>query len=296
MSRVRSLVAAAASAAVVATALALAQGFGVPSVAADPESACEGRNGVLVVVDFAELGGGVRKGCSSDGGIASGLFERAGFPLVRVIEDPSFVCRVSGKPAEDSCADTPGANAYWSLWTADGTTESWSYAQSGVDGLRVKEGGYLAFAWHQGGGRAGPPGVNPTKRTAPSPSPSPTPTAGSGSGSGTKNSGGRGSSATPTAKATESASAGSSASASPTPSESGSPSASDATTSAAAAASSETTSRDLAEIDEITAAPPAADDAAADGDGGFPAWVGIGLAVLVLGAAGAVPIIRRRGH
>jgi hypothetical protein len=32
----------------------------------------------------------------------------------------------------------------------------------------------------------------------------------------------------------------------------------------------------------------------AEAGGGFPAWLGIALAVVVLGAAGAVPILRRR--
>ncbi|GAA3675211.1 hypothetical protein GCM10022237_38450 [Nocardioides ginsengisoli] len=39
---------------------------------------------------------------------------------------------------------------------------------------------------------------------------------------------------------------------------------------------------------------PEPDRAEADNRGGFPAWLGIGLAVVVLGAAGAVPILRRR--
>ena len=138
-----------------ATGLLLAAHAVVPGGAvADPAGSCEGRDGVVVVVDFAELGGGVTKGCSADGGTAAELFRRAGFDLTRVTSSPGFVCRVAGKPADVGCAETPPVDAYWSLWTANGTAESWSYAQSGVDGQRVAEGGYVAFAWHQGGGRA----------------------------------------------------------------------------------------------------------------------------------------------
>ncbi|GAA4803491.1 hypothetical protein ACFQ0K_12070 [Nocardioides caeni] len=283
---------------IAATGLLVAAHTVVPvSAAADPASSCEGRDGVIVVVDFAELGGGVTKGCSADGGTAAELFKRADFGLTRVTSSPSFVCRVSGKPSDAACADTPPVNAYWSLWTADGTAESWSYAQSGVDGQRVAEGGYVAFAWHQGGGRAAAPAVTPSARVAEA---EPTPSTGGGtggSGTGGGKGGGSNGSGGPGPSAGESASPADPSSATPTgePGETGSPSARASASERPTAtddAADESASTELPGIDEIPEGAPAAEPD--DDEGGFPAWVGIGLAVLVLGAAGAVPIIRRR--
>lgn len=269
---------------------ALAGGVGsAPSAAADPMSACAARDGVVVVVDFAELGGGVQKGCSAAGGTASQLFQAAGFPLGRVAVDQSFVCQVSGLPdTATACDDTPPPDAYWSLWTSDGTSGTWGYATRGVDALRVPEGQYVAFAWHQGSGRASAPDVVPTPRTAPKPAPTSSDTRGSGGPPpsdqpATGGSAHPSATATTTAQATMSASATASAKVRPTPS----------TTSARPTPSSS----GPPSIDDIPeASGPETGDVAHtdDGSGPFPTWAVVGLGVGVLGAAGAVPLIRRR--
>ncbi len=146
---------------------------------------CAGSTGVTVVVDFHQLGGGVRQACDADGGgkAASTVFPDSGFPLAYVQRQPGFVCRVSGAPAGDPCVNTPPATAYWSLWWSDGTSGTWTYASVGVGSLKVPDGGYLAFSWQGQEGKAAP-GVAPSPRTAPS-SPSPSPGTGeSGDGDG----------------------------------------------------------------------------------------------------------------
>jgi hypothetical protein len=64
-----------------------------------------------------------------------------------VQRQPGFVCRVSGLPEQDPCVNTPPADAYWSLWWSDGTSDSWTYAATGVDGLEIPDGGSVALVW-----------------------------------------------------------------------------------------------------------------------------------------------------
>ncbi len=270
----------------------------VPEVA-QAAAGCDGRTGIVVVVDYAELGGGVVKGCDPDGGNAANNFTQAGFDLTRATRDPSFVCRVAGKPASDPCVNAAPANAFWSLWWSDGTSGNWVFSTDGVSTLNVPEGGYVAFAWHQGDGRASAPAVVPTPRQAVAPAPSSTkPTKAPAT---KKPNGAKSSKPKPSASVKPSVAA-SSATTTPTEaSTSATPSASTATPSESPSATqvetpSQTTSTGLPSIDEITDGPDttAADASKKDDGGGFPAWLGIGLVVVVLGAAGAVPILRRR--
>lgn len=246
-------------------------------------ASCAGDTGVVVVVDYAELGSGVRKGCDADGGNAASNLTDAGFPLTFASNDPTFVCRVTGVPAADPCTDTPPSNAYWSLWWSDGRTGTWKYASLGVNGLKVPAGGYVAFAWHQGGGRAAPPAVTPTPREpVSSPSPSASTTKGSGAPKGEGRSGG----GSPTGSPSSSASAPSE------PTTTASPSTKPSARAESAPPSTDASSSVPAIGDITEGAPPSADGG--DKGDGFPAWIAVVLAVLVLGAAGAVPLLRRR--
>ncbi|WGX98563.1 hypothetical protein [Nocardioides sp. L-11A] len=293
-----SLRAVAATILVAATAVLLPQG-------AASAAACGGATGITVVVDSNQLGAGISAGCDADGGgSAASNFADAGYRIEysQAAGMSGFVCKVNGNPSNGDCTET---DAYWSLWWSDGRTGTWTYAARGVGSLKVPDGGYLAFAWHQGAGRAAPPGVAPTPRvveTKPTPAPSSgtTGTAGGSGKAGTGNGGKKKPSATKKPTPQPSASA---TSASPSPSAEATPSAtnptatpSDAATSAAPSeAASPGTGTDVPSIDEITDGPEAT-SADADGkdDGGFPAWLGIGLVVVVLGAAAAVPALRRR--
>ena len=129
-----------------------------------PTAAAEkcGPDDVTVVVDYAELGDGIRRGCAEGAGgdVASDIFPNAGFPLEYAARSAGFVCRVTKAPADASCVDAAPATAYWSLWWSDGDSD-WSYATRGPQSLRIPAGGHVAFVWHEGAGSATPPEVSP---------------------------------------------------------------------------------------------------------------------------------------
>lgn len=82
---------------------------------------CEPDTGVTVIVDRNDrLGDGkIRVGCAlgeQESGLAA--LHNAGFASVGVGGGDAFVCRIDGLPtaAEESCAQTPGADRYWSYW------------------------------------------------------------------------------------------------------------------------------------------------------------------------------------
>lgn len=154
----------------VATFAVAAAGVVVPSSA--QASTCSSASGVSVVVDFHQLGGGVRSSCDSGGAgeYADAQFEDAGYTLTYVQNEP-FVCQVEGAP-DRTCPRTPPANAYWSLWWSDGKSGTWQYASVGVTALKVPNGGYVALSW-QGQAAQAKPGVSP-KAHATQPTSSPT--------------------------------------------------------------------------------------------------------------------------
>jgi hypothetical protein len=104
---------------------------------------------VSVVIEFNGLDHEDAKACAEgEGGeSAARLFRDVGLALTSVQRQPGFVCRVSGLPEQDPCVNTPPADAYWSLWWSDGSSDSWSYAATGVDGLEVPDGGSVALVW-----------------------------------------------------------------------------------------------------------------------------------------------------
>jgi hypothetical protein len=142
----------------VAAAATLAVPFAPASAAT-----CGSGAGVSVVVDFHQLGGGVRTACDANGGGegAARLFSANGFSITYVQRQPGFVCRVNGAPSSDPCVNTPPSDAYWSLWWSDGKSGTWRYSTLGVGSLTVPAGGYVALSWQSGSGPA-PPGVKPS--------------------------------------------------------------------------------------------------------------------------------------
>lgn len=288
-------------------ALLVASGGLVSVGLAAPASAagCSGTRGVTVVVDFHELGGGVRQGCAPSGGPASEVTPAAGFTLDYVQRQPSFVCRVAGAPSADPCVNTPAADAYWALYWSDGKSGTWSYATAGAGALEVPDGGYVAFAW-QGSQTKSPPGLRPAPRT-PAPAPEPqgdAPGSGGGTGAGGKGSGGadsggssEGSDGAPSATASPQPSPGAgagkrrprgsegSATASATPSADGQASEpGDSTTGP--------TSDEAGDEPIDSASGPSQDEPG----GGVPGWVTLlVLALLVVAGATASVVRRRRG-
>ncbi|GAA1162066.1 hypothetical protein [Nocardioides aquiterrae] len=276
-----------------AAVLAAAAYAGLPAAPA-AAAGCPTDHGVTVVVDFHQLGGGVQTACVADGGgqTAAQLFPAAGFPLTYVQSQRGFVCRVSGEPADDPCANTPPADAYWALYWSDGETGRWSYATSGAGGQHVPDGGYVAFSW-QGSHDSTPPGASPAPHPGASPSPTHAPTHATPHPS---------SSAPPSAHATEqggspsatpsqapSATESSSGDASPAPGakhrSKPKPRASESPTPTTGASPTASASPSLA---------PASADPADPGAGGLPGWVAPVVILLLFGAAGAVAVVRRR--
>ncbi|WP_110206066.1 hypothetical protein [Nocardioides daejeonensis] len=289
MSRIRRLLGSTAAVLLTAAVGAVLPGsFGHPAAAA----ACTGNTGVTVVVDYGDKGG-IQAGCASGagGGTASTAFTQAGFAISYVDRGPGvgMVCRVAGVPADASCTSAPPADAYWSLWYAGPTSGTWTYATRGVTQLRVPEGSYVAFAWHEGSGNAKPPGVTP-KRSTPAPQPTKKPTpkpTKSASQQPAKPSTTAPSAAESTATPTESTTSAEPTESSSEESASGEPSGS--------AAPSDDTSSDVPTVDEITDGPPEGGtvDGADGGDDGLPLWIPI-VAVVLVGAAGGAVAVRRR--
>lgn len=314
-----------ASVALAAAGVGAVATLGLALVMAPPAAAapCSGTSGVTAVVDFNQLGGGVTAGCAPDGhgDVALRVFDEAGYTQQAHPEMGHFVCRIEGRPAAgEPCAEE---DAFWSLWWSDGESGEWVFSQQGASSLRLRDGWYVAWSWHEGTGKATPPDVVPTSHeepetTEPTSKPTAKPTKkpnGGGDSNGGGNGGdeGRGTDRGDTSGATGPSSTGSTAPTDPTTGATetadGDPigrsgrkgGKSDKQDDGAGAAEetvrpapSSVRSSDLPQIDEITAGPPgAADD---DASGGMSAGTiaAIGAGVLVLGAAGAVPLLRRR--
>lgn len=120
---------------------------GVPATAAPTPPACDG---VLVVVDFAALGG-QQTGCADDFDSGTRALIDAGFVPSR---SGGMICSISGLPT--SCAVT--MDAYWSYWqasrNADGSFGPWTYAALGPDSYQPRRGD--AEGWRFGDGRTPP--------------------------------------------------------------------------------------------------------------------------------------------
>lgn len=175
---------------VAATALAVAATPVLGGVTAAPAQAagCTGAGGVTVVVDGSALpgGGGVDARCVGSGGKADVLFQSAGFTLGYHPGQPGYVCTVNRAPATP-CGDDQRARNYWSLWWSDGSS-GWKYSGVGVKGLKVPDGGYVAWTWENAGSMT-QPRLAAADRSAAAPS---SPSSPSNPGSGSGGSGGSG--------------------------------------------------------------------------------------------------------
>ncbi len=286
-----------------ATAVLLTAVTGVvlPGAAASASAAaaavCPGATGVTVVVDYNEVGGPTRAGCAPDGAgdSASQVFPDAGFSLGYHPRQPGYVCLVTGLPDDRPCLEN---DSFWSLWWSDGTSGEWRFANQGVGGLTVPDGGYLAFSWHEGGGRADPPDFAPTSHQAPvEPSEQPSDTDGEDTGNGGNDDGDQDGGATSTAP-TDAATTATGATASESTSGAAMPDGPDRSRDTEATdPTSDSSESTVPGAAEITAGPPPSDlgtESGEDDGGALPTWIGLALAVLVLGAAGLVTVLRRR--
>ena len=287
-----------------ATFLVAAACIGLPAAPATAVG-CSSAHGVTVVVDFGEQGGGVQAACVADGGgdSAAQLFTAAGFALTYVQRQPGFVCRVSGKPADDPCVNTPRADAYWGLFWSDGTSGSWSYATTSAANQHVPDGGYAGFSW-QGSDTRRAPGYQPAAHPSPSPSHAPThsPTH-APTNAPTHAPTGPGSSAPTGAPSTTGSPTASASSASPSATGSGGSGPGNRGAGGKrdhpgkAKASSTPSSSGSATATPSSAAAPVTPTSAEPADpagGGLPDWVAPAAVALLFGAAGVVAVVRRR--
>ncbi|HYH33687.1 MAG TPA: hypothetical protein VD814_00900, partial [Nocardioides sp.] len=168
-----------------ATVAVLVAAAGTITPAPASAAACGTADGVTVVVDFNQLGGGVQQACVPDAGTAADLFVAAGHTLEDVQGQP-FVCRVDGRPTQDreACVRTPPTNAYWGLWWSSGTSGAWSYATRSAYSLDVPDGGSVAFSWNGTSTRSQPSATPPDHTSEPDPQPSRPPSKATGGGAG----------------------------------------------------------------------------------------------------------------
>jgi hypothetical protein len=208
---------------------------------------------------------------------------------------------VNGAPNSDPCVNTSPANAYWGLYWSDGKSGKWSYSSSGVGGVSVPDGGFLAFSW-QNGGDADPPGAAPVNsQPAPTKQPTKQPTAQPAAP--TKAPGAHASrTPKPTAVSTAAAANSSATTAAASP---GAAPKVRAGSSAAASPSlgqslGQSASSSASPEDDATAGPSSSEQVDAsfapeEEHSGLPTWVPIVVLVGLAGAAGGAVLWRRRG-
>ena len=181
-STLRALAAAAASVALVFTLAACAGGAPEPaptetpagetSVSITTQTACDGDEGVTLVVDATALEGGEpQERCliTEEAVTADDALILAGVETEGTEEyGDQVVCRVDGLPAEDeaiasedgsdyfeTCQAMPAAFAYWSLWVRPASGE-WAYAQEGLPTLQLEPGDAVGLLFTLHGQPAAP--------------------------------------------------------------------------------------------------------------------------------------------
>lgn len=116
-----------------------------------PLSDCTATAGVIVAVDFGHWAGPVLRSCGTTPTTGYALLNQGGWDTTGTEHDgPGFICRIgySGyhhgtqypTPAQQACAQTPPASAYWALWQAGPGQRSWSYSQDGAISYRPSPG------------------------------------------------------------------------------------------------------------------------------------------------------------
>jgi hypothetical protein len=172
-----------------AVAVALLVGALAPVLGSAPATAdagaCEGPDGVTVVVDLTDLGGGVSVGCAGTGSM-SGLqaLQRAGFSVAGTLrEGLAFICRIDDRPSagerlamagssgyREQCVDTPPTEAYWGYWYA-AAGGKWVYGTAGPGNHTAIAGGYEGwrFELNRAQGQPPSPAYSPVSRASAAP-------------------------------------------------------------------------------------------------------------------------------
>jgi hypothetical protein len=140
---------------------------GCSSTSADGYSADGSCDGVVVEVNFGELGEQI-KSCVAINGtteVAKDILGQAGVNVegTKAYGD-AVVCRVNGipsasepllvegeEPHRETCDEFPPAFAYWALWVKDSDDAPWDYAMEGVSSLQLAKGQSIGLALTLGG-------------------------------------------------------------------------------------------------------------------------------------------------
>lgn len=154
-----------------------------PTAANAEPAGCTTANGVSVVVDLRQLGGGILERCAPGlGAGATGLqaLQTAGIPYQGTTQwGDAFICRLLGRPAADEslripgndnyheqCITTPPASAYWAYWWAP-NGGPWHYSSAGVSSHHITPGGFEGWVYTIGGANQEvAPGVTPVRAAA----------------------------------------------------------------------------------------------------------------------------------
>ena len=273
----------------VAALVAATVGLGVSGPA--QASTCGSADGVSVVVDFHQLGGGVQSFCDAGGAgkTADAQLRDAGHALTYVQRQPGFICRIDGKPADDPCVNTPPADAYWSLWWSDGKSGTWTYASQGSATLKVPQGGYVGMSWQGQAARAAP-GTAPTAHPS---KPSSGPTSGPSSSPHPST---RPSQAPPSSGSPRATNAPSDAASSP-PGKAGKKQ-QQHRSKAGQAPGKSSPGNDSTQSGEALGpvTTSGSDDSGGSGSGGLPGWVAPVAVVVLFGGAGTIALLRRKSR
>lgn len=105
---------------------------GAPTADAWTDGVCPTAEGVTVVIDFQELGGGVQVRCAT-GAVTTGFgaLQAADINYQTAVRQPGFLCKIAGLPGNDPCINTSPASAYWSYWLAPRGGQ-WCYSNWGA--------------------------------------------------------------------------------------------------------------------------------------------------------------------
>ncbi|MEU8390395.1 LPXTG cell wall anchor domain-containing protein [Micromonospora sp. NPDC048843] len=116
-----------------------------------PIGQCTTSSGVILAVDFSRWGGPLLRSCGTTPTTGYQLLNQGGWRTTGTQHDgPAFICRIGyaghqggtqyPTPADEGCALTPPASAYWSYWHADPGQNSWVYSQLGAMSYKPKPG------------------------------------------------------------------------------------------------------------------------------------------------------------
>jgi hypothetical protein len=154
--------------------LAIACGLLAVPPAAERAGAAASCAGVTVVVDFTHFNGNIERGCAPNPSSGLDALHQAGFTTAGTTQyGDAFVCRIANlpAPAQESCASTPPATAYWAYSRAQANDSSWTYSPIAASSTHPAAGTVEGYAF---GARA-VPGVAPKDVALPRPSPTTTP-------------------------------------------------------------------------------------------------------------------------